>query len=708
MLALSKSDFSLKPYSIYSTSKTNIFNKKLQFSFSESLFFPSKPKLIRKSNTFYSLHKLFIITTNEEIKENIIINKEQTSFNFYYPIKPRNSIQHLIHIANKNKNKENPSEIFCTTLKDICVEICKFASLNTDIHSYKINIYDNEYHPIINDAQLTLYPPLSEIFAKVNIVNRDNENEINNIKQNLKQYNSTKVISLFNSINKPKSNNYTLLNNNKKFTSIYPKDSLTTKNIASIYSNKDFSTKSLSQKSILNSNNNEMPSKRGRFSKKWKRIKGNLKLNNKTNVSNNYSTKSFKKTKSVDQETDTNEIDYDITSFKSNPTPNFNSNNYLYNTSCCNSPIVLFSSNNNNNHDKSNLNNNNILSNNTTTYRYVPMYKKKNNNNKNKITFSQLNKLRIKNLNIHKNNFRKETFTHKYQHLLPFSPFKLKTKNLNTKITENKNLFKLLNISLNKLITNNIEQCITDGELNLFQDMPCHYILIQELSSFPLNKLRKEFLIYVFFSNFLNEKYNELNKRFCLKLKNNPRSFDFFFQDEECESFLKEMITLYDKINKERLFLLENIQSEINNNKLYISYMLFMLVIILNETNVDYVDVDTTLIIIHSMKVKVGCSLTFQDYCNINLYFKRVHNLSKYKQFFLLKEIIKELNNNEQMKECEQQIKKLFGMNEDLCDVLLKWDLITIHKANNVKVESVFKEVERIFYNILVYYNVNM
>ena len=333
------------------------------------------------------------------------------------------------------------------------------------------------------------------------------------------------------------------------------------------------------------------------------------------------------------------------------------------------------------------------------------MYKKKN-NNKNKITFSQLKKIRIKNLNIHKNNFRKETFTHKYQHLLPFSPFKLKTKNLNTKITENKNLFKLLNISLNKLITNNIEQCITDGEINLFQDMPCHYILIQELSSFPLDKLRKEFLIYVFFSNFLNEKYNELNKRFCLKLKNNPHSFNFFFQDEECESFLKEMITLYDKINKERLFLLENIQSEINNNKLYISYMLFILFIILNETNVDYVDVDMTLIIIHSMKVKVGCALTFQDYCNINLYFKRVHNLSKYKQFFLLKEIIKELNNNEQMKECEQRIKKLFGMNEDLCDILLKWDLITIHKANNVKVESVFKEVERIFYNILVYYNV--
>ena len=407
MLALSKSDFSLKPYSIYSTSKTNIFNKKLQFSFSESSFFPSKPKLIKKSNTFYSLHKLFIITTNEEIKENIIINKEQTSFNFYYPIKPRNSIQHLIHIANKNKNKENPSEIFCTTLKDICVEICKFASLNTDIHSYKINIYDNEYHPIINDAQLTLYPPLSEIFAKVNIVNSNNEKEMNNLKLNLKQYNSKKLISLFDSINKTKINNYTLLNNNKKFTSICPKDSLTTKNIASAYSSKDFSTKSLSQKSILNSKN-EITSKRGRFDKKWKRIKANLKLNNKTNVSNNHSTTSNKKTKSVDQETDTNEIDYDITSFKSNPTPNFNSNNYLYNTSCCNSPIVLFSSNNNNNHDKSNLNNNNnILSNNTTTYRYVPMYKKKNNNNKNKITFSQLNKLRIKNLNIHKNNFRK-------------------------------------------------------------------------------------------------------------------------------------------------------------------------------------------------------------------------------------------------------------------------------------------------------------
>ena len=130
----------------------------------------------------------------------------------------------------------------------------------------------------------------------------------------------------------------------------------------------------------------------------------------------------------------------------------------------------------------------------------------------------------------------------------------------------------------------------------------------------------------------------------------------------------------------------------------------------MNEINVDYVDVDTTLIIIHSMKVKFGNPLTFQDYCNINLYFKRVHNLSKYKQFFLLKEIIKELNNNnnEQGKECEQRIKKLFGVNEDLCEILLKWDLITIHKANNVKVESVFKEVERIFYNILVYYNVKM
>ena len=143
-------------------------------SFSSSSFSLPNPKVIKKENVFYSLHKIFIITTERTIVDNILSNRHEMAFTFYYPIKPVNSLHYLIRFANLHKDKDHHGDIaLCSSLKDICVEICNFATLDTDRCSYKINIYDKEYRPIINDVQLTLYPPLSELYAKVKVIYND-------------------------------------------------------------------------------------------------------------------------------------------------------------------------------------------------------------------------------------------------------------------------------------------------------------------------------------------------------------------------------------------------------------------------------------------------------------------------------------------------------------------------------------------------------
>lgn len=744
MFPLSKSAFALRlsNNSHHSVQYKNIYSKHLSFSSSSVL--SSNPKIIKKENMFYSLYKIFIISTDDKIIDNIISNNDETAFSFYYPIKPVNSLHYLIRIANQNKDKDNYSNVtLCNCLKDICFEICKFAALDTDRYSYKINLYDKEYHPIKNDFQLTLYSPLSEFYAKVKIISKDirDMNSINsdniynsntiinsewiNIQRNSSQkqtnYTSLKLTSYLCSIkkfqHKPQSKQNIISNNSKSNSQCF-KDSLS-KIMQSGQTSRDYSIKSLSQKNMFRKKV-LMTRKNRSFGKKSKKRNEDIKMYCNKKSTNN----SNLNVNSMEQETDTNDLDYNFKSFMSSKPIKPNTTTVLCNNNISrNSSLNLYASINNV-QTKRQINTNRLSSafiqnisklQNNYTPMYIEyknnMYKYNNHINKSyQHIQSQIKKVKIKHLDIKRNNYCINKNIYSYHssqnntHPTPYSPLSPKIQDPSTQINLNKKLFKQLNTAINKLIITNTNTFLTDGELKLFPDMTCNYILTNELSTFPIITLRKEYLIWVFFSNYINANYYELCKRFYINMRTHLDSFDFLFQDEECETFLKGVIGVYNKIKKDRLYFLNNVKGE-TGNKLSISYMVFVLFMILNEKNIDYVSVEISLLIMQSMNVQYGHSLTFQDYCNVNLYLKRVENLSKNKQFYLLKEILNGIYNNDCELDNKQKIKSLFGFNQYICNVLLTHDLITIHKDDNIDIKFVFKEIERIYYTILLYFN---
>ena len=112
------------------------------------------PKMIKKENIIYSLRTVFIV-----LSESFPVFQNQQSFNIYYPISKIN------HIENKySLPKPSNNELLINNLSDICCEVCKLIDLDIEQHSYKLNIYNQNYNLITSDEQLT------EINNKNNII----------------------------------------------------------------------------------------------------------------------------------------------------------------------------------------------------------------------------------------------------------------------------------------------------------------------------------------------------------------------------------------------------------------------------------------------------------------------------------------------------------------------------------------------------------
>ena len=112
------------------------------------------PKMVKKENIIYSLRTVFIV-----LSESFPVFQNQQSFNIYYPISKIN------HIENKySLPKPSKDDLLINNLSDICCEVCKLIDLDIEQHSYKLNIYNQNYNLITSDEQLT------EIKNKNNII----------------------------------------------------------------------------------------------------------------------------------------------------------------------------------------------------------------------------------------------------------------------------------------------------------------------------------------------------------------------------------------------------------------------------------------------------------------------------------------------------------------------------------------------------------
>ena len=124
------------------------------------------PKMIKKENIIYSLRTVFIV-----LSESFPVFQNQQSFNIYYPISKIN------HIENKySLPKPSNNELLINNLSDICCEVCKLIDLDIEQHSYKLNIYNQNYNLISSDEQLTEIKNKNNIlYVKVSKFNTNEE-----------------------------------------------------------------------------------------------------------------------------------------------------------------------------------------------------------------------------------------------------------------------------------------------------------------------------------------------------------------------------------------------------------------------------------------------------------------------------------------------------------------------------------------------------
>ena len=152
-------------YKQISLKKKNINNEKKEIPNTKNSI-NILPKMVKKENIIYSLRTVFII-----LSESFPIFQNQQSFNIYYPISKINHIENKYSLPKPSKN-----DLLINNLSDICCEVCKLIDLDIEQHSYKLNIYNQNYNLISSDEQLTEIKNKNNIlYVKVSKFNTNEE-----------------------------------------------------------------------------------------------------------------------------------------------------------------------------------------------------------------------------------------------------------------------------------------------------------------------------------------------------------------------------------------------------------------------------------------------------------------------------------------------------------------------------------------------------
>ena len=175
-----------------------------------------------KNGKLYWLRKLYIIFQD---KLNMINkNKKNLSFYFYYPIKDEKMLNDKFILYQSNQYKIAKNDIFCNNLDDINNAVKNFLKNNNKIDYYKINLYTENFNIFKNDNQLMeKIEKYRIIYAKIKKLS---DVKINNTINSF--FLHKHLLKIFEP-NKKKSNE--LFNNNKIKTNFsFDKNGLSSKN----------------------------------------------------------------------------------------------------------------------------------------------------------------------------------------------------------------------------------------------------------------------------------------------------------------------------------------------------------------------------------------------------------------------------------------------------------------------------------------------
>jgi len=255
-----------------------------------------------------------------------------------------------------------------------------------------------------------------------------------------------------------------------------------------------------------------------------------------------------------------------------------------------------------------------------------------------------------------------------------------------------------LNNKINEFVDNEIDNLISDEEIDDFKYLGCNYVLINEFKEFPVLKLKKKFIFFVYLSQKMTEKYENLFT--------NVISYDDFLYDvlnsDKFENSLIYLYNLYNSIIKKTNFLIGYLSAI--NIELKISFVFFLLFIFYNKSLIEKNPINKLIYIsLECIDIPFNSEINFQQYCDYNLLMTRNNFLSYNKKFNFIKDLILRIfmNNRFNITKSLKILENIFeDININTIKDILNVDMCSVKSQNNI---DIYNNITKIYEQFLNY-----
>ena len=630
----------------------------------------------------YLLRKLYIILPND-IMDKYKELYPKLQFNFYYPTEIKS--KRIIEYINPAQNED----IICNNLKDIVLEVYKYLKLSIK-DFVKLEIYDENLHPIKLDSQLFVNK-IRIIYIKIAYFS---DEELTLWKQRMKSrmFFSNFNYNLNDASTEIKQEKYQNIEKNRNFKSIPKTIFIKNKNYNSNYFPQE-SDASTRYNTITQINEEKkLQNKMDLHDKRNQKINisSERKIINKQNVSesknpenqrfNNIYLRSFNK--NDEKYDDKKELEKNQLKIKKHFFANIiKKNGYKNNTLV--SPLLF-------NFDVTDIINN----------KYVLKYLTNKNREKQEerpLKFKE--KFKIKTLNVEDSNSKRG----KKMSIIANIKSYLINKNINHNdknsiMDKKKKILCELRTKINEFADNEIDNLISDEEIDDFRYLNCNYVLINEFKEFPVLKLKKKFIFFVYLSQKMAAKYENL---FTNVISYNDFLYNILNSDEFLNS-MNYLYNLYNQIIKKINFLVGYLSAM--NTELKISFVFFILFIFYNKNLIEKNPMDKLIYIsLECIDIPVNSEINFQQYCDYNLLMTRNNFLSYNKKFNFIKDLILRIfmNNKFNITKSLKILENIFeNINVNAIKEILNVDMCSVKSKNNI---DIYNNIDKIYEQFIKY-----
>ena len=601
------------------------------------------PKVVKKGKQIYSFRRVFII-----LSDSFPNFQNELSFNIYYPVSKINNINNKYSLPNPSNNI-----IITNNLSDICCEVCKIIDLDIEQHSYKLNIYNQNFNVLTSDDQLYNYENKNNIiYVKVTKFNPNEE--LRNFDRC--EYHRNPRPKYFNT-----SSNFFRLSHQQFFKTRQNK----------INFNYNFTETNFLTQKKFQFNNNEISYNNFPKIKAREHIKKN--------------------TFSSLSKEETDKGDYDFSALMQNF---YNSRLNSDKSSKIFSPKIIRNIHLNNNNNNIGTKIKKIIISPQNLGIVSPRKYHTEPNDKYIITKSPKNnnKFEYNNSNIN-NNINNENKNDKVNDNESLNDIQFN-------IYQNKKFLNEINEKITDFTINQINEFISDENLSIFQELSLNYNLTNDMSDFPVIKLKKQFIFYSYLSQNLEKKQNEFCQNFYKLYRNDKNNnFNFIFNIRNFREVINDIFKEFNISIKHKdnfIYMMSNYKEKIS-----ISYLFMILFIFFHKDLSFKTDKDLVYILLKSIKIIFGMSLDFQTFCDYLIFLTRNKFISFDQKFMFLKEFVNNLFLHKNRHELLMKSKKYFSINTKDFKLIVDNDIKKIKQEEN---KNEIPKIEEIYNKIINYY----